>query len=289
MIILSQSAGIEICMNKLKYFDSHSHIQDKAFDADREAVLARMQEEGIGALVVGTDRKMSEDAVALAEKCDFLWATVGQHPADNPQEDFDREKYLALARHPKVVAIGECGLDYYHETQNAKRKTQNELFEKHIELALEVKKPLMLHCRSSAGTLDAYEEMLKILNLRLYGLTDFIDFKTFEYPGNVHFFVGDWPVAEQFLKRGFTLSFTGVVTFARDYDEVIKRVPLDRLLVETDCPYVAPVPYRGKRNEPKYVKEIAQKVAEIRGENLEKIIEAMLQNALRAFGLSVTM
>ena len=269
-------------MNNLKYFDIHSHIQDKAFDRDRDRTLERMKEEGIGALVVGTDRKMSEDAVALAEKNDFLWATVGLHPSDNTREKFDHAMYLALARYPKVVAIGECGLDYFHERSVEGRATQKELFEKHIELALEVSKPLMLHCRPSPGTLDAYEDLLSLLTTN-YKL------QTVNYPGNVHFFAGDLPVAWQFLERGFTLSFTGVVTFASDYDEVIKKMPLDRLLLETDCPYVAPVPYLGKRNEPKYIKEIVEKAAEIRGENSGKVAEATLQNALRVFRLSVTM
>ena len=290
-------------MNSLKYIDVHSHIQDKAFEVDREAVLARMREEGIGALVVGTDRKMSEDAIRLAEQYEFLWATVGQHPTDSLKAvcggegresginaEFDYDFYLKLAKNPKVVAIGECGLDYYHEDQNAKRKTQRDLFERHIELSLEIKKPLMLHCRPSPGTLDAYEDMLKILDHRLYGHSDFMDFSASDprYPGNVHFFAGNWDIAERFLKKGFTLSFTGVITFARDYDQVIKNTPLEQLMVETDCPYVAPAPFRGKRNEPRFIKEIANKIAEIRGEDIAKVAKVTCQNALRLFTPSVT-
>ncbi len=257
-----------------RYFDVHSHIQDKAFDADRAAVIARMKDVSVGALAVGTDRKMSEDAVALAEKHDFLWATIGLHPTDNLTETFDFDAYKKLAEHPKVVGIGECGLDYFHETDPEKREAQKDLFETQINLAADVGKPLMVHIRPSKGSrTDAYLDSLELLGA---------------YPnarGNIHFFAGDWAVAKRYLDRGFTLSFTGVITFARDYDEVVKNAPLNQILSETDCPYVAPAPYRGKRNEPAYVSEVVKKIADIRGESLETVQKAMVANAVRIFGL----
>jgi TatD DNase family protein len=157
---------------------------------------------------------------------------------------------------------------------------QKELFDQHIRLAMELGKPLMIHARPSKGSMDAYEDVLVVLELI---------FK--KYPGkisgNFHFFVGDLVVAKRVLDLGFTMSFDGPITFARDYDEVIKYIPLDMILSETDAPFAAPAPYRGKRNEPAYVEEIVKKIAEIRGEDFEKVRETLVQNAIRVFKLSI--
>lgn len=258
-----------------RYFDAHSHIQDKAFDADRDVVISRMKEEGIGALVVGTDMQMSRDAVGLAEAHENLWAVIGLHPTDNRSEQFDFDAYKTLGEHPKVVAVGECGLDYFHATDPAEREQQKALFREQIRLAEALGKPLMVHIRPSKGSYeDAYRDALEILG---------------EYPkvtGNIHFFAGTPELAREFSDRGFTMSFTGVVTFARDYDEILRTLPLSHILSETDCPYVAPLPYRGKRNEPAYVSEVAKKIAEIRGEPFEMVQKALVENGLRVFNIS---
>ena len=257
-----------------QYFDVHSHIQDSAFDADREAALGRMKELGMGAFVVGVDRKFSEDAIELAKKHENLWAVIGQHPTDNTVEAFNWDLYKTWAEEAKVVGIGECGLDYFHELDPEKRDAQKDLFETQLHLAAEVAKPVMVHIRPSKGSrTDAYWDALDILD---------------QFPdvwGNIHFFAGDWEVAQEYLRRGFTLSFTGVITFAKEYDEVIKKMPLESILSETDCPYVAPVPHRGKRNEPAYVSEVVRRIAEIRGESLETVQKALVANARRVFRL----
>ncbi len=264
----------------MKYIDSHSHIQMKEFDRDRNAVLERMQEDGVGAVVVGVDLKSSEQAAMLAERYDFLWATVGLHPHDNLQEVFKEDAYRALEAHPKVVAIGECGLDYFR-LQNSDfklKEEQKKRFEEQIKLAAEMEKPLMLHIRDKAGEMGAYEDVLNVLNLQ----SEILNLKL---KGNVHFFAGDWEIAQKFFALGFTISFTGVITFATQYDDVIKNAPLDMILSETDCPFVAPVPYRGKRNEPVYVKEVVKRIAEIRGEDEAVVASALVANVKRVFGV----
>ncbi|HEY4506471.1 MAG TPA: TatD family hydrolase [Candidatus Paceibacterota bacterium] len=263
-----------------RLIDIHSHLQDKAYDSDRDDVIARMKEAGGSTIIVGTDRKMSEDAVVLAEKHN-LWATVGQHPTDIPDEVFEYDFYKKLTAHPKVVGIGECGLDYFRLQVSGDRdqvvEKQKRLFEEHLRLAVEVNKPLMVHCRPTVGTQDAYNDLLEILKPKTSNLNP--------TPGNVHFFAGSWATAQKFLNLGFTLSFTGVITFTHGYDGVIKNMPLNMIMVETDAPYVSPVPYRGKRNEPAYVTEVIKRIAEIKGESEENVARVTLENAVRVFGL----
>ncbi len=261
--------------------DVHSHLQDKAYDADRAEVIARMKEAGVSTIIVGTDRKMSEDAVLLAQRSD-LWATVGQHPTDRADEIFDYDFYKSLAMKPSVVGIGECGIDYYRlkvegERLEEEKERQRKLFEQQITLAVECKKPLMIHGRPSLGTQDAYDDILNVFQPSTFNLPS--------VPGNVHFFAGNWQTSQKFLNLGFTLSFTGVITFANEYDEVIKNTPLDMLLTETDAPYVSPVPYRGKRNEPAHVVEVVKRIAQIKNESVEKVAAQTLLNAKRVFKL----
>lgn len=260
--------------------DIHSHLFEKRFDDDRDETFARMKAADVATITVGTDYAESVESVALAER-NNMWATVGLHPTDNLAEVFDYDKYKALAQNKRVVAIGECGLDYFHGKNNelgimnyeGEKNRQKELFKKQIELALEVDKPLMLHCR------DAYEDVLEILN-------SYFTIHNSRLRGNVHFFAGDWVTASKFLDIGFTLSFTGVLTFAHDYDDVVKNVPAEMFMVETDAPYVAPVPYRGKRNEPVYVLETLKRVAEIRGISPEEAARLTMATARRVFALS---
>lgn len=262
-------------MEKIRFFDAHSHLNDARFDADREAVLLGMKTSGVWTLVVGTDKGMSEKAVSLAKENEHVFAAIGLHPEDNPEEIFDEEIYRGFAASPKVVAIGECGLDFSRVLEEKRReemRRQKELFEKHIALAVSFNKPLMIHCR------DAHTEMLEMLASAKREFGE-------KLRGNIHFFSEGQDTAKKYFDLGFTVSFTGVITFAREYDDAIRYAPLDRILSETDAPYVAPVPYRGKRNEPSYVEEVVKKMAEIRGEDLEKVRAATVANALSEFGI----
>lgn len=272
---------------KIRYFDAHAHIQFPQFDADRDEVIARMEREGVAALVVGTDHATSVAALALAKKHDYLWAGVGLHPTDVMSEIFNEKIFFELASDPKVVAIGECGLDYYRNqvTNNKQETTENiknlqkEIFRKHVEIAVAKNKALMIHCRPSPGTMDAYEDMLEILSLEKKKYED-------RLRGNIHFFVGTSEIAKQFFVLGFTISFTGVITFSGDYDKLVKGTPEENILSETDCPFVTPTPYRGKRNEPIYVGEVVQRMIEIRGSG-NRFGETILRNAENMFQIKL--
>ncbi len=257
----------------MKLIDIHAHVNFPNFDPDRGEVVMRALEGGVGMINVGTDLETSKSAVALAHEYenDPVWATVGVHPTDI-NDQIDWENFKKLAEDKKVVAIGECGLDYFHVKDPSEREKQKEIFIKQIAIASEVGKPLMIHCRPSLGTQDAYEDILKILGGG-------------RVVGDVHFFAGSLEIAKQFLTLGFTLSFTGVITFTKDYDEVIKATPLEQIMAETDCPFVAPVPYRGKRNEPSYVAEVVKRLAEIKGITAEEMATQTLANAKRVFSL----
>ncbi len=260
--------------------DVHCHIQFDQYVSDDAVVIDRMRQEGVTGIVVGCDLDSSRKAVALVEKYEHLYASVGLHPNHAGQESFDEAAYRTLAAHPKVVAIGECGLDFYRpaEVTDAVKDTQKEIFKKHLMLAGELGKPLIIHARPSKGTQDAYQDLIEILK----------EAKV-HYPslrGDIHFFVGDLKEAEAFIVLDFTISFTAVITFARDYDAVIKSVPLTSILSETDAPYLAPASRRGQRNDPLAVQEVVAKIAEIRGEDLETVRAALLANARRMFGMS---
>lgn len=264
----------------MKYFDAHCHIQFPPYDEDREQVIAAMQEQGIGGLVVGVDTDSSRKAAALAEKHDGLWASVGLHPNDTPEEPFDMAAFKELLQHPKVVAIGECGLDNFRpEDPESEKVRQRSVFEQHVQLAIEAEKPLMIHARPSKGTMDAYQELISILKSYKQEHGD-------KLRGDIHFFVGGVEEARQLIDLDFTLSYTAVVTFARDYDEVVRFAPLSSLISETDSPYVAPAPNRGKRNDPRAIPTVVEALAAIRGEDLETVRVQILQNVQRVFKIS---
>jgi len=254
----------------MKYLDIHCHLNFDDFNSDRKEVIECAQAEGVGMIVVGTDLESSKKAIEIAHDYENIWATIGMHPTDE-KEKFDLEIYKKLAKNKKVVGIGECGLDYYRgDYEN--REYQKEVFEKHIEIANESNKPLMLHLRSSASQ-NAYEDALEIIK------------KKSKVRGNVHFFAGSYGEAKKFFDLGFTISFTGVITFARNYDEIIKNAPLNMIMSETDAPYVSPIPYRGKRNEPVFVKEVAHMIAKIRGESDEKVLTQLVYNGRLLFSI----
>lgn len=265
-----------------KFIDVHSHIHDKAFDEDRDAVILDMREKGFATITVGTDIVESKKAIETAEKYDSVWATVGMHPVDNRDETFDSAAYKELLMHPKVVALGECGLDYFHiknhENKEADKERQKKLFKEHIELAVLCDKPLMLHGRPDVD-MDAYDDMLELLReaKTRYGE---------KVRGNAHFFVGNTAIAKAFNELGFTVSFSGVITFAEMYEDVVRAVPLDMMHAETDSPYATPAPHRGKRNTPVYVEHIYEKIAELKGLEKEVVRVQLLANAKRMFGLT---
>lgn len=257
----------------MKFFDIHSHLNFDQYDADREAVLARMEEMETGTIVVGTDFESSKRAVDLAKKHKNIWACIGIHPVDDPEKIWEENKFEELVNHPKVVAIGECGLDFFHQAREKDFERQKELFLEQVNFALAHDKPIMIHSR------QAYEELLEILE-------PLKKIHSGKLRGDVHFFAGSLEIAKRFWKISFTTSFTGVITFARNYDEVIKNAPLDMIMSETDAPFVAPTPYRGKRNEPGYVQEVVRKIAEIRDEDLETVQKALTDNVFRLFKIS---
>jgi TatD DNase family protein len=260
---------------KTNYIDIHSHLNIAPLSEDTEGVLERMREKQVASIIVGVDYHTSKHAVTLAEGTLDLWATIGLHPTDNDSEIFDIEKYLKLAEHPKVVAIGECGLDYFRSQDSEMKQSQKELFLKHIELATRADKPLMIHARPSKGTVDAYEDTLDILE------------KIPNAPkANFHFFVGNIEIARRILALGGTMSFDGPITFSRDYDELIRFIPLESMHAETDAPFAAPAPYRGKLCEPWMVEEIVRKIAEIQGLDFEQVQVQLVKNAQQFFDLT---
>src|SRR3989344_436007 len=253
-----------------RLIDIHTHAQFSAFDGDRDAVIRRALDAEIWMINVGTDKNMSQGAIKLAQKYgEGVYAAAGLHPNDYG-EGFDYDFYKKLVQDPKVVAIGECGLDYHRLPEETKEK-QKEVFIKHIKLAREVKKPLMIHCR------EAFSSLIDILTSYRQLLTT--------TPGICHFFSGTVEDTQKLMDLGFSFSFGGVITFAREYEKLIKFIPLDRILLETDAPYVAPQAYRGKRNEPLYVEEVAKKIGRILNKDFEEIAKTTTENAIRVFNL----
>jgi TatD DNase family protein len=298
-----------------KYIDIHSHVNFKAFDEDRDEVMKRALENDTWVINVGTQIDTSRKAVEMiSEYPEGVYAIIGLHPihtgasyhdekelgsafakASDGQggaegftsrgEVFDKDAYRELLKNPKVLGIGECGLDYYRMDEESVSKQKKTLIEQ-IELANEIDKPIMLHIRNNQkqelitgkeGVPNAYFDALDILKEHWKGRK--------ENKGDVHFFAGGLAEAKAFLDFGFTLSFTGVITFTTDYDEVIKNTPLDMIMTETDCPYVTPVPHRGKRNEPVYVGEVVKKIALIKGLSEDEAARAIIANAKRVFGI----
>lgn len=278
-------------MNNFRFFDIHSHLSFPEFNDDREEVIKKALDEGGGMIIVGVSAEDSERVIKLASKYDRgVYASAGSHP--DSKGEFDYDYFLKLIKNgksekgEKVVAIGECGLDYFHGKGKEARQKQKEIFIKHIELALELDKPMMIHCR------EAHKEMLEILSA----------YASPKLRGNIHFFTGSWEQAQKYFDLGFLISFTGVITFPPQkninknceqtvnkniqpaaLNQLVKKAPLDKIMAETDAPFVAPVPYRGKRNEPLYVKEVIKKIAEIKNISYEEVAKATTENAKRLF------
>ncbi len=249
--------------------DSHSHIYTPRFDADRDQVLKRACEARISQLLqVGCNLEESKTVVDLAEKTPGIYAAVGVHPHDaDTVNDQVISQLAALARHPKVVAWGEIGLDFYYD--NSPRDIQIEAFRAQIRKPRELDLPVVIHTR------DAEPETLKIL-----------DENPVPRGGHIHCYTGTLPTAQALLEMGFHIGFTGIITFksASDLREVVKQTPLERILIETDSPYLAPIPHRGKRNEPAFVRHVAEAVAQIKELALDRVIEQTTANFHELYG-----
>lgn len=257
-------------------FDSHAHVAFSLFDADREEVIARLQPASVtGWIEVGTDQEQSRWAVALAEQYVNCWATVGVHP-DNVAELNEAvwQELTQLIMRKKVVAVGEVGFDFFRE---GKREVQELVLRQFVELAQRVKKPIVFHVRD--GEASAHNAMLEFLR----------NYSDSERPrGVIHTFSGNEEQAKQYLELGMHLSFSGVITFPKKAEviqEVARTAPPDRILIETDCPFLTPEPFRGQRNEPSYVRFVAEKLAQLRGVTLAEIDRVTEKNTKRLFDI----
>ena len=252
------------------YFDSHAHLDDARFQPDFDDILARMRENGVtGMMNIGCDLPSSERSVALAERYDWIWAAVGSHPDDADHVDEARiARYRALCQNPRVRAIGEIGLDYHYE--DIPREIQKNAFRMQLALARELSMPVVVHER------EAHEDGMRIID-------EFPEVK-----GVFHCYSGSLEMAKELVKRGWYIGFTGVITFknARKAVEVAEWLPLSRTLIETDCPYMAPEPFRGRRNDPSLVPYVAAKIAALRGLSSEQVGAATSENARRLFRIS---
>jgi TatD DNase family protein len=262
----------------MKYFDIHSHLNLSPLSERKEEVIKTLVEKEAGTITVGTDFDTSVTAAAIAMESEHLYASVGLHPTEVMTKHFDIDQFRELASKNKVVAIGECGLDYFRTDDAAEKERQKELFIRHIAYARKKRLPLMIHGRPSRGSMDAYEDILSVLSAH-----DGTDGAA--YAGDVHFFAGTVPVARQFLDGGFSLSFDGPITFTSEYDEVVRYVPAKRIMAETDAPFAAPAPFRGKRADPTHVRYVVQRIAEIRGVSAEAMSRQTVENAVVSFRL----
>jgi TatD DNase family protein len=253
-------------------FDTHAHLNAEQYNDDLEEVIERAQQEGVSRMVVvGFDRPTIEKAMELAERYEFIYACVGWHPVDAiDMTDKDLLWIEELAAHPKVVALGEMGLDYYWD--KSPKEIQQEVFRRQIRLAKKVKLPIVIHNR------EATADIVEILK----------EEDAAEVGGIMHCFSGSPETAKECVNMNFYISLGGPVTFknAKKPKEVAAEIPLDKLLIETDCPYLAPHPYRGKRNEPSYVRLVAEQIAEIKGLTYEEVAEATTGNAKKLFAIN---
>jgi TatD DNase family protein len=265
------------------FVDSHAHLDGERFDSDREQVIARAREAEVQAIVAignGDGPAQVDCGIRLAEKYDFVYATLGIHPHEARLADEAAYQNMErLAKHPKIIAWGEIGLDYYYD--HSARDVQKEVFTRQMELAAAPKLPIVIHCRPSEASDNAWEDCLGLMRS---------NWATKGLGGILHCFTGNWPQAKRALDMGFLISFAGNVTFpkAQQIRDAALEVPLDRMLIETDSPYLAPVPHRGKRNEPAFVTETAGKLGELRGLTAEEVGEQTTRNFYNFFKLAET-
>jgi len=255
------------------FIDSHAHLDDERFNLDRELLINNLKSNNIDLVLnISADLESSKASVELAERHENIYAVVGVHP--HSAKDFTQEIYTdlkRLAENKKVLAIGEIGLDFYYD--NSPRDIQRQVFKQQLELAKEVNLPVVIHTR------DAAKETFDIIKVAANeGIR-----------GVIHAFSGSVEVAREYIKLGFYIAIGGPVTFknSKVVKEVAKDIPLDRLLIETDCPYLTPEPYRGKRNEPMYVRYAAERIAEIRGISVEEVARVTSDNVHKLFGINM--
>jgi len=262
------------------FVDSHAHLEGKQYAADREEVIARARESGVEAIVAignGDGPGTLDCGIRLAAMHALMYATVGIHPHEAAQaRDSDFDEMATLVKHPKVIAWGEIGLDYFYD--HSPREVQRRVFLRQMELAKTAKLPIVIHCRPSSGSENAWDDCLGLIDEQWArnGLG-----------GILHCFTGTWPHAKRALDMGFMLSFAGNVTYpkAQQIRDAARQVPIDRMLIETDSPYLAPIPHRGQRNEPAFVKETARQIGEIRGMPSEDVGLQTGENFYRFFNL----
>lgn len=275
-------------------FDTHAHLNFSAYKTDADEVIRRTLEAGVFMVNVGSQYSTSARAVEYAEKyAGGVYAAVGIHPLhlqkrsfqykdDNELEEteiktngeeFDYQKYLELAKKPKVVAIGEMGLDYHHfeegDNKDELKKKQKDIFIQGIALANEVEKPIMIHCW------DAYDELYEIL-----------ENNPVKKAGIIHSFVGGYKTAKKFVELGYKIGLNGIITYSESYDRLIREIDLKDIVLETDCPYLAPAPKKGERNEPVFVKLVAEKIAAVKEISVEEVTEATTENAKKILGIN---
>ena len=283
-------------MSKPLLIDTHAHINFNAYKDDGDEVIKRTLKENVWLINIGAQYSTSRRAVQYAEKYkEGVYAAVGLHPShiheDNLKQDkgaqeesrkleeFNQEKYRKLLENPKTVAMGEIGLEYDDGiSQEAKDKQRKVLIEQ-LELAQQVGKPVIFHCRK------AYDDLIELLTMFNAGCAHCPHACASSLRGVFHCFMGRWSQAEELLEMGFYFGFNGLITYARDYDKVIEKMPLDKILLETDAPYLTPAPHRGKRNEPLYVKLVAEKIAGIKGLKFEKVAQQTTKNARELFNI----
>lgn len=252
-------------------FESHAHYDDEAFNEDREALLESMQEQGIGYVMnIGASLKSTEATVALTQKYPFVYGAAGVHPSETAELNEENFKWLKeQCKQPKIVAVGEIGLDYYWKEPDP--EIQKFWFEKQLDLAHELKKPVCIHSRDAAK--DTYDIMVAK--------------KASELGGVIHCYSYSAEMAQEYVKMGFHIGVGGVVTFknGKKLKETVEAIPIERILLETDSPYMAPEPNRGKRNSSLYLPYIAQQIAEIKQMTYDEVVEITCQNAKKLFGI----
>lgn len=292
---------------KYRFIDTHCHVHFEAYKEDMDEVVRRNLEEGIGMITIGTQSSTSKNGIVLAEKYDGVWCTIGLHPNhlhaqeffdanELPEETeqrehetgigrvktrsevFDSEYYRELVKHPKVVAIGEFGLDYYRLPPGVDQATliedQKQACREQLRFASEFDKPIVIHCR------DAHADQIELLK-------EEIDRGGLKKRGVIHSFTGTAEEAARYRQLGFVLGINGILTFSKDLQAALKDIPLEQIVLETDSPYLSPPPHRGKRNEPRYVAFVAEKIAEIKGVSVDEVAEITNRNAAAVFSIDI--
>jgi TatD DNase family protein len=283
-------------MSKPLLIDTHAHVNFNAYKEDGDEVIGRALDNGVWMINVGAQYSTSRRAVEYAEKYkEGVYAIVGLHPihvyqgaqekdwdgtiSEREFEEFNEEKYRKLLENPKTVAMGEIGLDYVEGMNQEMKDKQKDALLRQLDLARQMDKPIVFHCRK------AYDDLVELLEMFNLGCAHCPHACAPSLKGVLHCFMGRWSQAEKLMEMGFYFGFNGLITYARDYDKVIKNLPLEKILLETDCPYLTPVPHRDERNEPVYVKYVAEKIAEIKGIKFEQVTEQTTKNARELFGI----